>query len=154
MANPDIPAALVVLQAHLVAAGGALTDPIQNVDRGLPTGGRMIRYYWGGEVVPPGMGGGEARVLNGQMVGQRFIIAATWPLTNLSVEMVTSMDSEMQTLAGQIRTRIQGDSQLGGNVTDLDLGYGQPDTKAINHADHVVMLWDLDLSYVEYAIAA
>lgn len=151
MANPDIPAALVVLEAHLVAAGAALTDDLLDVDRGLPTGGRQLRYYWTGEVEPPRMGG--PRVLNGEMVGQRFRIAATWPLQDLDVETVTAIDTEMQTLAGEIRTRIQGDSTLGGNVTDLELGYGEPDIVVISNARYVALLWDLDLAYVEYAVA-
>lgn len=150
MANPDIPAALVVLQAHLVAAGAALTDPFLDVDRGLPTGSRQLRYYWGGEIDPPRMGGN--RDLTGDIVGQRFVIAATWPLTGLSVELVTAIDIEMQLLAGQIRTRIDADSQLGGNVTDLELGYAQPDVLTISNARHVVLQWDLDLSYVEYPV--
>lgn len=151
MANPDIPAALAVIATHLTAAGAALTDDILDVDRGLPTGGRMIRYYWGGEVEPPRMGG--PRVMNGEMVGQRVIIVATWPLENLSVEMVTAIDAEMQTLAGEVRTRIQGDSQLGGNVTDLDLSYAEPDIVTIGNARYVALRWDLDLAYVEYAVA-
>ncbi len=151
MSNPDIPAALVVLQAHLVAAGAALTDPLLDVDRGVLTGGRTIRYYWSGECEPPKMPG--PRVLNGELVGQRFTIAACWPLTDLSVEQVTALDIEMQSLAGQVRTRIQGDSQLGGNVTDLDLDYGEPSMLTIAGARHVVMEWQLDLAYVEYAVA-
>lgn len=151
MANPDIPAALVVLEAHLVAAGAALTNPMLDVARGLPTGGRMLRYYWGGEVEPPHMGGN--RVLNGEMVGQKFIIAALWPLSDLSPATVTSIDAEMQVLAGQIRTRLLGDSQLGGNVTDLDLQYGESDLVIVSGTRHVAILWDLDLAYIEYAIA-
>lgn len=150
---PDIPAALVVLQAHLVAAGTALTDDLLDVDRGvLSTRGRQIRYYWSGECEPPRMSG--PRVLNGELVGQRFTIAAAWPLTDLTEALVTVLDTEMQTLAGQIRTRIQGDSTLGGNVTDLDLDYGEPDILNIAGARHVVMEWTLDLAYVEYTIAA
>lgn len=153
MATPDIPAAIDVLKAHLVAAGAALPDPMLDVDRGLPaTRGRQIRFYWGGEVVPPRMGG--PKVLNGLMVGQRFVIVALWLLTDLSEELVTAIDAEMQLLAGEIRTRIQGDSELGGNVTDLDLGYGEPDVVLIANARHIAMRWDLDLAYVEYAIGA
>lgn len=152
MANPDIPAALVVLQVHLAAAGGALTDPILDVDRGLPTGGRMIRYYWDGEFDPSPIMGARYD-LTGEMVGQRFAIAATWPASELSVELITALDIEMQALAGQIRTRIDGDSQLGGNVSDLELGYGTPDLVTISNARHVVLRWDLDLAYVEYAVA-
>lgn len=153
MANPDIPAALVVLQQHLVAAGAALTDDLLDVDRGiLATRGRQIRYYWDGECPPPQMQG--PRVLNGEMVGQRFIIAAAWPLTDLSEAQVTAVDVEMQTLAGEVRTRLQGDSQLGGNVTDLDLEYAEPDLLMIAGARHVVLQWRLMLAYVEYPLAA
>ena len=151
MANPDIASALGVLDTHLIAAGAAITEDINDVARGLPTGGRQIRYYWAGEVEPPKMGG--PRVLNGQMVGQRFAIVALWPLTDLSPATVTSIDAEMQTLAGEIRTRIQGDATLGGYVTDLDLGYGDPDLVLVSGARHIAVKWDLDLSYVEYAVA-
>lgn len=149
---PDIAAALVVLNAHLVAAGAALTDDVLDVDRGLLTGGRQLRYYWSGECEPPRMP--ERRVLTGELVGQRFTIAAAWPLSDLTVEKVTAIDIEMQTLAGEVRTRIQGDSQLGGNVTDLDLDYGEPNVLVISGARHVVLEWQLDLAYVEYARTA
>jgi len=149
MAN-DIPTALTVLATHLTAAGAALPDPILDVDRGLPTGGRNIRYYWGGEFDPPHMGGNSD--LDGEMVGQRFIIAALWPLSDLSVEQVTAIDIEMQLLAGQIRTRILNDSQLGGNVTDLELSHASPDLVFIGNARHVALSWDLDLAYVEYPV--
>lgn len=149
----DIPAALVVLQAHLVAAGGALTDPILDVDRGVITTGRMLRYYWAGECPPPHMGAENGRVINGQMVGQRFYIDAAWPLSNLNVAQITAIDIEMQALAGQIRTRLQGDSTLGGNVTDLDLEYGEPDVVTLTGGRHVILHWQLDLAYVEYAIS-
>lgn len=151
MANPDIASALTVLATHLTAAGAALTDPFLDIDRGFVTGGRQLRYYWSGEVEPPRMGG--RRVLNGELVGQRFRIAASWPLSDLTPEQVTVIDGEMQTLAGQIRTRIQGDSTLGGYVTDLDLGYFEPDIVTISNARVVVLAADLDLSYVEYAVA-
>src|SRR5690349_15048307 len=108
MSNPDIPAALTVLATHLVAAGAALSDDILDVDRGFVTGGRQIRYYWSGEADPPGID--EPRDLSGLMVGQRFTIAIAFPLSDLSVEQVTVLDTEMQTCVGEIRTRILGDS--------------------------------------------
>ena len=93
------------------------------------------------------------RDLTGDIVGQRFIIAALWPLSDLSEELVTAIDIEMQLLAGEIRTRIDGDSQLGGNVTDLELGYADPDIVTVANARHIALRWDLDLSYVEYTVA-
>lgn len=151
MANPDIPAALVVLEAHLVAAGAALGDDILDVDRGLITGGRQLRYFWSGECPPPHMTGPD--VLNGKMVGQRFTIAASWPLSDLTVEAVEVFDSEMQTLAGEIRTRLQGDNDLGNHIESLDLEYGEPTEVVISGARYAVMAWQLDLGYVEYPVA-
>lgn len=150
----NIAAALAVLETHLAAAGAALTDDLLDVDRGFLTGGRQLRYYWSGEGVPVRMGTENGNVLNGRMIGQRVKIAASWPLGDLDIETVTAIDTEMQTLAGEIRTRIQGDSQLGGNVVDLDLQYAEPDVVTISNARHVVLAWDLDLSYVEYPVAS
>ena len=149
---PNIPAALAVLEAHLVNAGSALPDEILDVTRGLPTGGRMLRYYWDGEVDPPRMGG--PLVMNAEMVGERFVIAATWPMSDLSPELVTTIDVEMQLLAGEIRTRINGDAQLGGNVTDLELSYARSENILIANVLHATLSWNLDLAYVEYSIGA
>lgn len=152
MANPDIPAALLVLTTHLVGAGGALPYPITDVSRGLPYApGRQIRYYWAGETLPPHMTP-SPRVLNGEMVGQSFTIEALWPLVPRTDSPTIALDTEMQLLAGEIRTRINGDSQLGDHVTDLTLGYAQPDLIIVSGATHVSLTWLLDLSYVEYPI--
>ena len=93
------------------------------------------------------------RVLNGELVGQRERIAATWPLSDLEPAQVTAIDDEMRALASQIRTRIQGDSQLGGNVTDLDLQYGEPDLVVISGTRHIALTYDLDMAFVEYPIS-
>jgi hypothetical protein len=151
MANPDIAAALAALEVHLIAAGAVITEDISDVARGLPTGGRMIRYYWAGEVEPPHMTG--RRVMNGELVGQRIAIVALWPLATLDAATVASIDAEMQTLAGEIRTRIQGDNDLGDHVESLDLSYGEPDLAVISGIRHVAVRWDLDLGYVEYPVA-
>lgn len=152
MANPDIPAALTQLQTHLVAAGAALTDKLLDVDRGLPaTRGRQLRYYWGGEVEPPRMDG--PMVLNGEMVGQRFIIAALWPLSGLDEGLVTAIDTEMQVLAGEIRTRLNADNDLADHCDNTILHYAEPDIVTIANARHVVLLWDFDIAYIEYPLA-
>jgi hypothetical protein len=153
VAIPNIPAALVVLIAHLTAAGAVLSPPLTDVSRGLPVNaGRQIRCYWAGEVLPPHMAG--ARVLNGESVGLSFTIEALWPLPERTGPPKISLDTEMQTLAGEVRTRINADSQLGDNVQDLTLGYATPGVVTVNGALHVSLTWQLDLSYVEYPIGA
>lgn len=142
----DVPSALAVVATHLVAAGGALTNPILDVDRGFPTGGRSIRYYWTGEVE-------GSQVFARNVVGQRFAIAALWPLSTLAPEVVAALDAEMQLLAGQVRTRLDGDTQLGGNAEWLELGYGKADVVTISNALFVALHWDLDIWYVTYTLS-
>ena len=153
MAIPNIPAALVVLISHLTAAGAALVPPLTDVARGLPVNnGRQIRCYWAGEVLPPHMAG--PHVLNGEMVGLSFTIEALWPIPERTGPPKIALDTEMQTLAGEVRTRINADSQLGDNVQDLTLGYATPGVVTVNGALQVSLTWQLDLSYVEYPIGA
>jgi hypothetical protein len=95
-----------------------------------------------------------ARVLNGELVGLSFTIEALWPLPPRTEPPKISLDTEMQTLAGEVRTRINADSQLGDNVQDLTLGYAIPGVVNVNGAPHVSLTWQLDLAYVEYPIGA
>lgn len=147
----NLPSGLSVLASHLVAAGAALTDPLLDVDRGLPTGGKKIRYFWAGEFEPPRMPYAES--LDSELVGQRFNIAALWPLSDLDPALYAALDIEMQLLAGQVRTRIDGDSTLGGNVTGLKLRYGEIDVLTIGNARHLTIQWELDIAFLEYTLA-
>lgn len=151
MANPDIPAALVVLQTHLAAAAATLTDNTFAVDRGIVTGGRQLRYYWSGETEAPRFP--ERYDLNGELVGQRFTIVASWPLSNLTPALATAIDIEMELLAGQIRTRLDGDNDLGDHIDNHVLQFAQQDIVVIGGARHVVLEWDIEMAYVEYALS-
>jgi len=145
-------AALTVLGTHLAAAGTALSRPITDVARGLPYArGRQIRYWWDGETEPVRMGG--PRVLNGELIGQRFNIAAMWPVVDGSETANAALDVEVIALTTDIRSRILGDSQLGGNVSDLELDYGEPDLVTIAGGLHLVVRWTLTLDYEEATIA-
>jgi hypothetical protein len=151
VANPDIPAALGVLQTHLEAAAAALTDTSFDVDRGILTGGRQVRYYWSGETDAPRF---ESRFdLTGELVGQKFTIAAAWPLNDLTPELATAIDVEMELLAGQIRTRLDGDLDLGNHIDNHLLGFAQQDVVLIGNARFVILEWDIDMAYVEYTLA-
>lgn len=150
VANPDIPAALAQLQTHLEAAAATLTDNSFAVDRGILTGGRQLRYYWSGETDAPRFA--ERFDLNGEIVGQRFSLVASWPLANLTPALATAIDIEMELLAGQIRTRLDADSDLGNHIDNHILSFAQQDIVMIGNARFVVLEWDIDMAYVEYAI--
>ena len=149
MAYADVKAAIVV---HAAAAGAAMTNPILDVRGAFPIPkSRCIRVYYGGETEPTRMGGN--RVLNGEMVAHRILIAAFFPISVGDEEVAVIIDNELQALAHDLRTRILGDSQLGGQSTDLTLGYCEPDLVTYGNTRYLMGLWEVLTDYVEYPLA-
>jgi hypothetical protein len=138
---------------HALAAGAALTVPITDVAIGfaLPTG-RCVRIYWGGETEPRHMGAN--RTLTSELIGQRTIIGAFWPVTTLSTDQAAVIDAEMAALAHELRTRLDGDAQLGGTQSDISLDLGTPDFVTIGSARFLAVFWDVIGDYFEYTLGA
>lgn len=149
MAYADTKAAIVV---HAAAAGAALTDPILDARAAFPVPkGRCIRVYYGGEAEPVRMG--ASRTLGTEMVGSVTLIAAFFPIVLNDEDVVAQIDADLQALAHDLRTRVLGDSQLGGNSTDLELGYVEPDMVTYNNTRYLMGLWQVVSDFTEYAIA-
>ena len=145
----DIPTAIAQIVTHCTAAGAALSVPITDIARADPLpSGRCGRVWWGGEIAPPGMPGN--RVLNGELVGHIVNITFFWPVADQGTTVTASRDSEVEALAKDIRTRLQGDSQLGDTVYDLDVNYAV--TQFALYAGTVFRTLEIDvhLSYDEY----
>ena len=139
--------------AHCVAAGAALTNPIVDVAYAHPLPrGRCIRIFYGGEAEPAHMGS-DARVLNGQMVAELIRIVAFWPLSSSGETMAATVEAEVRALKHQIRTRILGDSQLGGLSTDLALSNAITDFGANGGIVYRTLEYEITTDYDEYAIA-
>lgn len=149
MAYADTIAAILV---HAAAAGAALTDPILDVQRAFPVPtGRCIRVYYGGETEPRRMGG--RRVLNAELVAEVTLIAAFFPVIVNDVPVAAAIDTDLYDLKHQLRTRILGDSQLGGQATDLELEYVEPELVSIGNTRYAVLFWRVISDFTEYAIA-
>ena len=148
MAYADVKAAILV---HALAAGAALTVPITDVAIGfaLPTG-RCIRIYWGGEVEPRHIAN---RTLTSELIGQRTIIGAFWPVTTLSTDQAAVIDAEMAALANERRPRLDGDAQLGATQTDISLDLGTPDFVTIGSTRFLAVFWNVIGDYFEYTLA-
>jgi len=148
MAYADTKAAILT---HATAAGAALTNPITNVAIGFATPtGRCIRVYWGGEIEPRHIAN---RTLTSELIGQRTIIGAFWPVTTLSTDQAAVIDAEMAALANELRTRLDGDAQLGGTQTDISLELGTPDFVTIGGTRFLAVFWDVIGDYFEYTLA-
>lgn len=111
--------AIAAITAHAVAAGTAVSPPINDVADALPipTGGRIGRVWWGGETDAPGFPG--ENVLDGRMVGEVIHITFIWPISSASPADNKAIGLQVRTVKDQLRTRIHGDSQLGDTVYDL-----------------------------------
>jgi hypothetical protein len=150
MAYSDQLAAIVV---HAQAAGNALTIPLTDVIAAYPAvPGRCIRIFYGGEAVPTRMGQ-DSRVLNGQLVAEQIVIMAFWPLRDLRETEAAVLEAEVYNLKHELRTRILGDSQLGGKSTDLDVGYAEPGFAELGGAPYRTLEMIVTTDYIEYPLA-
>jgi hypothetical protein len=139
--------------AHAKAAATAVSAMWTDVAIGapLPRGDRCVRLFYTGEAAPERMGG--PRVLNGELVAETVGLVAFWAMSALTDSTTKAIDSEMVAFKHELRTRVLGDSQLGGASTDLVMGYCEPDYLLIGGARWAVLEVSFTLDYTEYPLA-
>lgn len=142
-------AILVHAAAAAVAADSTWTDVAIGVKQ---PDARCVRVYYGGEREPARMGGN--RVLNGELVAHAVIVAAFWPLATLGLEAYKATEDQMHLFVHELRTRVLGDSQLGGTSTDLEMGYATPDVVVIGNARWQLVEVVFITDFTEYTLAA
>jgi hypothetical protein len=138
---------------HAVGAATAVASDWTDVQIGapIPRGNRCVRVFYMGESTPPHFG--EGRVLNGSMIAEQVGLVAFWAMSTLDEDAVRALDDEMVAFKHQLRTRVLGDSQLGGKATDLYMGYAEPDWVQIGGARYAVIEITFTLEYTEYPLA-
>lgn len=139
---------------HAKAAALATDSKWTNVAIGAPVMGNSkgCRVYYGGESAPARMGE-SPRVLNGEMVSSHVALVAWWPLAGLADNAVAAVDTQMFTFVHELRTRILGDSQLGGKSTDLLMAYAEPDWLIVGGTRYALVGADFTCDYTEYTLA-
>lgn len=145
--------AITTIGTHLAAAGSAVSPTVVDVDRGAPVSvnARMIRYWYAGDQPAPHYPGGQT--LTDVMVGERVTVACYWPITDKAV--LRSLDAEVQALKHEIKTRLIGDSTLGGACDDLTVGDAEVDYPIVNGAQTAELTIPLTLDFgTAYTIAA
>lgn len=149
MAYADAKARLLV---HVQTASAAMQRPFEDIKLGLPLPkGRSIRVYYGGETGTSRMGG--RYTANSEMVGKITLIAAFWPITALDEELGSVIDAEMEAFSHALRTAVDEDSDLNGQVDNTTLEYGEPDIVIVGNTRYAMLLWSAMTDYVEYAVA-
>lgn len=145
---------LAAIKTHAVAAGTAMSNPIKDVAIAWPAPGpeRCIRIFYGGEAEPPRIG--APRVLNEELVAERIVLVAFWPMSNLSVKQAEVIEDELYDLKHEIRTRVLGDSQLGGQSTDLEMGYAETDFVLVGGTSYRTLEIEFLTDHTAYTLAA
>jgi hypothetical protein len=137
---------------HAAAAAAAADATWTDVAIGLARAtGRCVRVFYGGEAAPARMGG--ARVLNGELVSETVIVAAFLPLADSSIGAYKAAEDQAFAFKHELRTRVLGDSQLGGASTDLLMSYAVPDVVVSNNARWLVLEAEFTTDFTEYTLA-
>lgn len=138
---------------HAVAAAAAVDSTWTDVAIGVKTpDARCVRVYYGGEREPARMGG--RRVINAELVSHAIVLAAFWPLSGLGLDAYKATEDQAHGFVHELRTRVLGDSQLGGTSTDLEMGYATPDVVVIGNARWQLVEVVFVTDFTEYTIAA
>lgn len=144
--------ALSALTTHATAAAAALDDPILDVAVGAPVPeGRCVRLYYDGETQPARMPG--QRTLNAEMVAERISLILFIPVTEMSLSQMQAVEAELYDFKHELRTRVLGDSQLGGQSTDLEMEYAEPDFVVIGNIRYRILGVSFVTDFAEYSIA-
>jgi hypothetical protein len=138
---------------HALAAAAAVNAQWLDVAIGapIPRGNRCVRIFYGGEAQPQRMG--AQRVLNAELVAETVQLVAFWAMSTLDETGAKAIDSEMVAFKHELRTRILGDSQLGGASTDLEMSYAEPDYQVIGGGRWAILGVEFVCDYTEYPLA-
>lgn len=138
--------------AHCSAAGATLTPPLTDVAAAFPwPAGRCIRVYYGGEDDPPRFVG--RTTLGSEMIGKATLIAAFFPLTLMSSDLAAAIDTDMEALSDQLRSRLTGDATLGGACIDSLLEYAEPNIVTAGNTRYAMVMWRVLTAGAEYTRA-
>jgi hypothetical protein len=97
--------------------------------------------------------GPDNETLNSEMVAQAFVIRAYWPTPETATKRQRVQEGEIAAFVGSLRTRINGDKQLGGANTDLTLGLAEVDQSVISGTKYTIADSEVLVDFDEYSIA-
>lgn len=112
--------------------------------------GKTVRIFYGGERQPPHFG--EGGVLDGRIVAQLVIIRAFWPVADYAKLRRANIMFEMAAFTKDLRSRILGNFQLGGEVSALVMGYADTDDILFGNVHYATVDIELVLEYDEFTM--
>lgn len=141
------------LQVHaLAAANTAGGSTFYDVAVGFPVGkGRCVRIFYGGERGPEHFE--PDRTLDSSLIAQAITTRAYWPLPGTQAARQRAIEGEMAVFVKSYRTRVLGDSQLGGESADLLMALAVADQVVISGTQYAVVDIETIVDFDEYPIA-
>ncbi len=114
--------AMTVIGTHLSTQGNTLSPKIIDVAQGEPSvpPGVCARYWYDGDGAPARLGG--QRTFGDEMVGERVTIRLYWPVQGREAAVAATREASVYAAKAAIKHALVGDSQLGGNCVDLEVG--------------------------------
>jgi hypothetical protein len=132
--------------AAAVTAGGA---KFYDVAVGFPAArGKCVRIFYGGEREPERMGG--ELTLTSQMVAQAINVRGYWPVSETAAKNHRVIEGEMAAFVKSLRTRILGDSQLGGEGVDLAMHLAVTDQVLVTGIQYAVVDMEIVCDFDEH----
>ncbi len=140
--------------AHAKTAALAANAKFTNVAVGAPIPkGKCVRIFYAGEAEPEHMGP-DPRTLNSRMVAPTIGLVAFWPLGTMSDATVEATDDEVFAFVHALRTAVLADSQLGGQSTDLEMGFADPSIVVIEGTRYATVEILFTLDFIDYPLGA
>lgn len=140
------------VQVHAAAAAAAADAKFKDVAVGFQAAkGKCVRIFYGGERGPEHFP--DSRTLNSQMVGQAIVVRGYWPRSDTGTRQQRLMEGEMATFTKELRTRVLGDSQLGGAAVDLVMTPAQCEEAVISSTRYAITDTEIIVDFDEYTLA-
>jgi len=114
-------AALTTIDAHMLAAGTALSRKILLILPGEPANppGNCGAYWYEGDGPPAHF---PPRTLTDQMIGERVTCRYYWSVSSRDKVAMSNLEADVQAVNRDVQARLAADSTLGGNCKDLLVG--------------------------------
>ena len=140
------------LQVHALAAAKAIDATFFDVAVGYPAAkGRCVRIFYGGERESEHFNG--SRTLNSKLVAQAVVVRGYWPISETAVKRQRAIEGEMAAFVRSFRTRVLGDSQLGGKSVDLVFGLAVTDQILLTKTQYAIADIEIVVDIDEFPLA-
>lgn len=141
------------IAVHAAAAAVACADAtFYDVHVGFPVAkGRCVRIFYGGERETAHMP--FEATLTSNLVAQAIVVRGYWPVAVTAVDRQRSIEGQMAFFVKELRTRVLGDSDLGGKSVDLAMTLATTQQVMISNTQYAVVDIEIIVDFDEYTHA-